>query len=247
MCSPKVIEQIIARMPPAEAGSSRRADLASSAANSAAKRFSDVVDLTHPLPENFPTATGDRWLSLEDFLTYGSDRINFKIWHMHEHVGTHIDAPIHFSETGLSAEQIPVESLVVPLAVMDIRERAEKDPDTELTPEDIRNWEARHGELPDGCCVAVNSGWDAYVTGSRFRNTDTDGVMHFPGIHVDAAQMLARRPPCRRAGDRHHFDRPRSDIRLFDPLQVAASGSLGRGEPGQSFEIATVGIHGRGG
>ena len=75
------------------------------------------MDLTHPLPESFPTATGDQWLSLEDFLTFSGNRINFKIWHVHEHVGTHIDAPIHFSERGQTAEQIPVESLVVPLAI----------------------------------------------------------------------------------------------------------------------------------
>jgi kynurenine formamidase len=34
------------------------------------------------------------------------------------------------------------------------------------------------------------SGWDARVAGPEFRNADGDGVMHFPGFHVEAAQYL---------------------------------------------------------
>jgi kynurenine formamidase len=154
------------------------------------RRFTQVVDLTHPLPTDFPSASGEIWLELEEFRSYATHGINFKRWLVHEHLGTHIDAPIHFSEAGATAEQIPVESLVVPLAVIDIRERAEEDPDTELTPEDLRGWESRHGELPAGCCVAINAGWDRHATGPRFRNADATATMHFPGAHVDAAQML---------------------------------------------------------
>ena len=36
----------------------------------------------------------------------------------------------------------------------------------------------------------MNSGWDAFVNDAKFRNADDDGVMHFPGFHVEAAQML---------------------------------------------------------
>jgi kynurenine formamidase len=121
---------------------------------------------------------------------HASNQINFNIWHVHEHVGTHIDAPIHYSEGGQTAEQIPVDTLVVPLAIIEIRERAENDSDKELRPEDISAWESGHGELPKRCCVAVNSGWDRYITGKRFRSADEEGVMHFPGVHVAAAQML---------------------------------------------------------
>ena len=85
-----------------------------------------------------------------------------------------------------------VETLVVPLAVIDIAARAENDPDTRLTPDDIAAWEAQHGELPDGCCVAVHSGWGRHVTSDRFRNADGDGVMHFPGVHAEAADMMIR-------------------------------------------------------
>lgn len=53
---------------------------------------------------------------------------------MMEHVGTHIDAPLHFSADGQSVSEIPVSSLVAPLCVIDIRARAAEDPDAQVTP-----------------------------------------------------------------------------------------------------------------
>jgi kynurenine formamidase len=36
----------------------------------------------------------------------------------------------------------------------------------------------------------MHSGWDHKAVGAGFRNADTEGKMHFPGFHVEAAQML---------------------------------------------------------
>jgi kynurenine formamidase len=152
--------------------------------------FAGVTDLTHPLPETFPSANGERWLRIEDFCSFEETGINFKIWHMHEHLGTHIDAPIHFSKDGATCDRISARSLVVPLAVVDIRARAAETPDAQLTPDDIRTWESANGELPNGCCLALNSGWDRRASGPGYRNADDTGTMHFPGIHSEAAQML---------------------------------------------------------
>jgi kynurenine formamidase len=191
MCSPMVIAKVTAQMGPADRAAGAAARPPQDPEPSPSRRcFTHVVDLTHPLPTDFPSASGEIWLELEEFRSYASHGINFKRWLVHEHLGTHIDAPIHFSESGATAEQIPVEQLVVPLAIVDIRGRAEEDPDTELTPEDLRLWESRHGELPQGCCVAVNAGWDRHATGAHYRNADEAGTRHFPGVHVDAAQML---------------------------------------------------------
>ena len=66
--------------------------------------------------------------------------------------------------------------LVCPVVVIDIRSRAAEDADTMLTPADIQAWTERHGPVPDGAVVAMNSGWAAKVTG--------------PGFHPEAASML---------------------------------------------------------
>lgn len=176
---------------PAGAGGGRVADPAPGRALAAPRPgFSRVVDLTHVLPPDFPTYSGEPALGLEVLRTFGRDGVNIKRWLVEEHAGTHIDAPIHFSAEGGTVEAIPVESLVVPLAVVDIRRKVEESPDAEVTPEDIRAWEAAHGRLPEGCCVAMNGGWDRFARDARFRNADERGLMHFPGFHVEAAQML---------------------------------------------------------
>ncbi|MEQ9813767.1 MAG: cyclase family protein [Azospirillaceae bacterium] len=155
------------------------------------RRFERVVDLTHTMGENFPTFEGSPNLEMEPIVSLDADGYNMFRWLLVEHTGTHMDAPFHFSNDGFSADEIPIEQLVVPLAVIDIRAKAADDPDAQVTPDDIAAWEAEHGELPDNACVAMNSGWDAHLGTDMFRNADADGVMHFPGFHVEATEMLA--------------------------------------------------------
>ncbi|MBB3948870.1 cyclase family protein [Aureimonas jatrophae] len=155
-------------------------------------RFSTVHDLTHTLFEGFPTFSGERWFTVEKPVTWDKDKVNLHRWTLMEHTGTHMDAPLHFSQDGLSVDLIPIADLVVPLAVIDIRERAAANPDTSLTPDDIARWEARYGRLPDGCCVAMNSGWHALLDEPRFTGRDADGRNHTPGFHIEAADFLLR-------------------------------------------------------
>jgi kynurenine formamidase len=108
-----------------------------------------------------------------------------------EHTGTHMDAPAHFAPDGTSAERLPVERLVAPLAVIDISSRAASDPDAQLMPDDITAWESQHGQLPAGAFVAMYSGWEARLGDpASFINQDAAGVPHFPGFHPDAAALL---------------------------------------------------------
>ncbi|HET6469421.1 MAG TPA: cyclase family protein [Geminicoccaceae bacterium] len=154
------------------------------------RSFSGVVDLTHVLTPDFPTFFGEPQLQIEPVFTWEQHRFNMNRWTLVEHTGTHMDAPIHFSEDGPGPAEIAVDRLVVPLAVIDIAARAESDPDAQLTPDDIRAFEAEHGPLPAGCCVALHSGWGRFVREPRFRNADGDGKLHFPGFHAEAARML---------------------------------------------------------
>jgi len=154
------------------------------------RSFTRAVDLTHALGPDFPTYDGGANLEMETLVTLAKDGYNMARWHLVEHTGTHMDAPIHFGEGVQSADAIPVEHLVVPLAIVDIRAKAADDPDAQLTPDDLAAFEAAHGPIVDGACVAMLSGWSDKVSGPEFRNADADGVMHFPGFHVEAAQFL---------------------------------------------------------
>ncbi|MGK6314291.1 cyclase family protein [Neorhizobium sp. DT-125] len=152
--------------------------------------INETVDLSHSLYEGFPTFSGERWFTVEHLATFAKDRVNLNRWMIVEHSGTHIDAPIHFSADGTTADMIPISDLIVPLAVIDIRARAADDPDTALTPDDIKTWEARNGPLPEACCVVMNSGWHKLVGDPKFTSNDSQKRNHTPGFHVEAVQFL---------------------------------------------------------
>jgi kynurenine formamidase len=152
-----------------------------------------IHDLTHTLHPDFPSYNGNPDFDIEVMKTFSTDRVNVKQWRVREHIGTHIDAPLHFSANGASLDMIPADDLVVPLVIIDIAARAAENPDTVVTPQDIKTFEATHGPIPDCACVAMHSGWCHHATSHRFRNADDKGVMHFPGFHIETAHMLLER------------------------------------------------------
>ena len=111
-----------------------------------------------------------------------------------EHGGTHRDAPIHFSEGGQTSEAIPLSALVGPAVVVDVSARAT--PDYLVSVEDLAEWEAAHGRIPDGAILLVRTGWDRrYADRAAYLGTDRRGPeavpeLHFPGLAPEAAQWL---------------------------------------------------------
>jgi len=100
-------------------------------------QFSRVVDLTHPFSPEFPTFFGTPGIALKRLKELKADGFNMYEWTLLEHAGTHMDAPIHFSADGATVDALPASQLVVPLAVVDVREKAEANPDYQLTPADF--------------------------------------------------------------------------------------------------------------
>ena len=82
---------------------------------------------------------------------------------------------------------------MVPLAVINVADKAAKDPDYQLSRSDLAAWERRHGRLPDNGCVAMNSGWARHVADkTKYVGKDSGGVMHFPGVAPEAAAWLIK-------------------------------------------------------
>jgi kynurenine formamidase len=152
-----------------------------------------VVDLTHTMSADFPTFDGKPGIEMRKVFDLKKDGYNLYQWQLIEHSGTHLDAPIHFSEAGMTIEQIPADTLVAPLAVVNVADEASKDPDYQLSRSDLAGWERRHGRLPDNCCVAMHAGWARHVVDkAKYVGRDSSGVMHFPGIDPDATAWLIK-------------------------------------------------------
>ncbi|PWE28883.1 cyclase [Maritimibacter sp. 55A14] len=197
MCDHCVIENVKRRMlsrrdlfKAAPAAVVAGAGLGAGALPALAQGAQSVVDMTHVVDADFPTYFAKPGIAMSKEFDFAENGFNLFSMTVNEHTGTHVDAPLHFSADGRAVHEIPVENLICPLCVVDIREKADADADATLTPDDLRAWISAHGEIPQGACVALNSGWQARLGGPGFRGADDDGVQHYPGFHVEAAQML---------------------------------------------------------
>lgn len=163
-----------------------------SAARSLHGRSLRVLDLTHKLTRAFAFTPGR--LSMESVQGSGV-RVGMAMNRVCivEHTGTHIDAPRHFAPEGASVGDIPVGELFVPLAVVDIREKVRLDRDAHLTAKDLERWEARHGRLPSGCCVAMLSGWKPLEEVARYTSLSPAERGKSPGFDMSAIELLTRR------------------------------------------------------
>ncbi|WP_078861807.1 cyclase family protein [Streptomyces sp. NRRL F-5123] len=150
-------------------------------------------DLTHVLGEDWPVfdlyvqpMKITRLANLSEH-EYNAFELTFN-----EHIGTHIDAPAHFDDSGLTVAEIPPETLVAPLAVVRVRERAARDNVTELTVDDLLRWESRNGRIPDKAVLAVDNGWSERigVPGAFLNFDEKEGHYRYPGISVEAAHFL---------------------------------------------------------
>jgi kynurenine formamidase len=162
-------------------------------AQTPARQFTSAVDLTHTLSADFPTFFGVSGIEMQKQFDFGKDGFNLYWWRILEHAGTHFDAPIHFSKSGATAEEFGPSDLIVPLAVVEVAEKAARNSDYLLSQEDVSAWEARHGRLPDRCCVAMRSGWARHAgDAAKYTGKDAAGVFHFPGIAAALAEWLIR-------------------------------------------------------
>ena len=116
-----------------------------------------------------------------------------------EHGGTHLDAPIHFAENGLTIDQLPLENLTGNAVVIDVSKNALKDRDYQITIADVEEWELEHGELKPNMIVLFKTGYGQfYPDREKYFGTATRGVdaipeLHFPGVHPETTQWLVEK------------------------------------------------------
>ncbi len=150
-----------------------------------------AIDLTHPLDEFVPTWTGSCGFRHEIKMDYDQG-LRVMSYKCHAGAGTHMDAPSHFFQNADNIADIPLDRLIVPVAVLDLSSQMR--PDFFVQPEDILRYENSWGKILPGTLVLAYTGWEQFwKKNDRYRNPDSSGKMHFPGFHVDAAELLLER------------------------------------------------------
>lgn len=152
-----------------------------------------LIDLGHALNPQNPYWPGPGYgpFKYETFATLEKNGVLSGRFSLAEHTGTHLDAPNHFAKGQISADKLPLDQLVVPAVVIDLRAKTAANPDYQLTPDDIAMWEQSHGRIPQNSVVLMYTGWDTRWTDfEKYKNAEKNGTLHFPGYSVEAAKLL---------------------------------------------------------
>lgn len=105
--------------------------------------------------------------------------------------GTHIDFPGHFIKDGALSDATGVKDLVFPLCVIDITAKVAEDVHYAVTADDIREYEAKYGPIPDGAFVALYTGWSKHWPNmDALSGLDADGGENFPGWSLEALKYI---------------------------------------------------------
>lgn len=111
-----------------------------------------------------------------------------------EHGGTHLDAPIHFFEKGLTADKLPLEQLMAPAVVIDVSAQAAANRDYRMTREDVIAFEKAQGAIAKGTIVLLRTGWSRHWPNAKaYLGDDTPNdasKLSFPSYGADAARLL---------------------------------------------------------
>jgi kynurenine formamidase len=165
----------------------------------------EIVDLTQPLTETTPVIklpppfANTPGLTREEISRY-DDRGPAWAWYtltIGEHVGTHLDAPIHWvtGKDGNDVASVPSRQLIGPACVIDKTQETEADNGYLLTKDDLEAWEADNGRVPDGAWVLLKTGWGSRAQDeTAFLNVGESGPVT-PGPDVEASRWLANDRP----------------------------------------------------
>jgi kynurenine formamidase len=99
--------------------------------------------------------------------------------------GTQLDPPAHWDPLGATISDIPATYAIRPLVVIDISDQVAQDEGYHLQVQDVLDWEAEHGQIPEGAVVMVRSDWyKKWDDLARFNQKP------FPGVSLDALKFL---------------------------------------------------------
>ncbi len=156
------------------------------------------IDLTHDFGDDTIY-----WVNAEQFKREGTSAVSDKgffyaagNYSAAEHGGTHIDSPIHFAEGKKTVDQIELNTLIGEGVKIDISAKTAADRDYLISVDDIKNWEAANGKIPEWSIILFQTGFGSkWPDKKAYLGTDQKGDaavkdLHFPGLHPEAAKWL---------------------------------------------------------
>lgn len=149
------------------------------------------VDLTHAFAPGIPHWKGAPDETVKTLYTVEKDGFRINEYCHVGQWGTHIDAPAHFHAGLHTVDSIDPKEMLMPLVILDVHEKAARNPDYLLSLDDVRAWESRHGRIPRGAFVAMRTDWGKrWPDSAKLANRDAQGVFHYPGWSKEVLKLL---------------------------------------------------------
>lgn len=118
----------------------------------------NIIDLTLTLSNQM------KGVEIESAKTLAKDGWNASTLHLYSHVGTHMDAPMHFEINNQTIDKIPVQRLVSEAWVVNLTHIA---PSSLLTVEDM---ESIADKIQEGQSLILHTGWSKKLYTDAYRN-----------------------------------------------------------------------------
>lgn len=133
-------------------------------------------------------------MEFTDAVHHDTDGYHARLVTTFEHAGTHFDAPEHFVPGGADTSTIGIDELVLAAAVIDIRDKAEENPNAIVEPADIAAFEEANGPIQPGTAVLIESGWARHNADRlKYAGSETTDDLKFPGFGIEASRILVER------------------------------------------------------
>jgi arylformamidase len=157
--------------------------------------FGRIVDLSIPLGERTIVYPGDTPFSIHWTSRIPEASCNVSALQSTPHLGTHVDAPLHFLSSGASIAAMPLDRFIGEAVCID----APKAPGNDIVTADLRGADVRNGDI-----VIFRTGWEQRTaSGTQFRD-------EWPGFETGMIEGLIKRGVIAIGVDTPSVDSPRA-------------------------------------
>jgi len=193
-----------------------------------------VIDLSQNWDVNTPSfATYEgptvKWIKRPAFEKVGGQFISSTL-----HVGTHLDAPLHFITNGQDIGSIPLDKLVGPGVVVDLEAMGIGDYEI-YTSHHFEEWERKTGiRIEPGDIVVVHTGYHKYYQSNWYGKCEPNEIRYFnmhPGPTHEFVDWTLKRQISWFAIDASSMDHPMNTVLHIVRSDLAARCAKKLGKP----------------
>lgn len=135
-----------------------------------------IIDISWPISTATTGYKDKKIVNFEETRNFAKDGVRESVITLSSHTGTHVDAPAHFLQDGLTIDQMDPERFIGPCVVLDLTDVS---PETGITEEHLEQFDLEEGDL-----VLLK-------TSNSFRNPTEKFDPHFVFLEASGARYLA--------------------------------------------------------